>query len=80
MGRERIIGGGWGGAVKTIKYQTVLGTRAPTLRARFVTFEILIKSRRRYAVTNEQYYRDSGPINCGTVRICIFAKVTYATG
>jgi len=43
-------------------------------------FRNLIKSRRRYAVTNEQYYRESGPINCGTVRICIFAKVTYATG
>lgn len=43
MGKERIIGGGWGEAVKTIKYQTVLGTRATdTPRARFVTFEILL--------------------------------------
>lgn len=80
MEKERIIDGGWGEAVKTIKYQTVPGTRAPALCTRFVTFEILLNHDVDTTVTNEQYYCESEPINCGTVCICIFAKVTYATG
>jgi len=86
MEKERIIGGGWGKAVKTIKYQTIPDTRdkgpppLDTLRALY-DFRNLIKSRRRYAPlrTNNITARVKS-INCGTRCICIFAKVTYATG
>lgn len=67
---------GRGEAVKTIKYQTVPRTRAP--RARFVTFEILLNHDVDTSLRTNNITCESELINCGTMCICIFAKVTYA--
>jgi len=74
MEKERIIVGGWGEAVKTIKYQMVPGTwdKGPDTLRVLRDFRNLIKSRRRYAPlrTNNITARVKS-INCGTVHLHI---------